>query len=159
MAKTSMNVLELAKRIKKELLISENGCVTNEQPGSLVIGKRDDVYVIYVGWNDRRVIDINKKEDLREMVNEFMRLGYVFYHDEDLNKHFFGYSPYSDELGEVYNPNDEIMRKVLGWDSKRLKEEEKRVYEDNPKKGYCWGRVKGLRSKKKKSLKIDYVFV
>ena len=76
----------------------------------------------------------------------------VFYSNMDLGDHFLRCSPYSDELGEVYNPNDEmIMEKVLGWDSKRLKEEEKRV-----KKG--WGRVKGLTSKKtKKSLMIDYV--
>jgi hypothetical protein len=109
----------------------ENGCVSKEAPGSLVVAKQGTKWVVSFGWNykDSMVFDEDDDSVLKDVVEILLENGYVFYHNEDMIVYVN-----DDERGryQQYRKNMKVLdqvqaAKVLKWSDEKLEIERSRA--------------------------------
>jgi hypothetical protein len=109
----------------------ENGCVSKEAPGSLVVAKQGTKWVVSFGWNykDSMVFDEDDDSVLKDVVEILLENGYVFYHNEDMIVYVN-----DDERGryQQYRKNMKVLdqvqaAKVLMWSDEKLEIERSRA--------------------------------
>ena len=114
----------LNKKIE-QLVIKENGCVSDGSRGSFVIGSVDGVddnnvtkeFIVQFGWNYNDTVICIGINQLRAVVKTLIKNKYAFYHSEDMIVYFTGsgYSKYRTFHLLCPEQDADLLMELLGY--------------------------------------------